>query len=124
ATNVPSWGYNATAIARFQQATGRQDRPAPSDPQWTQWRRDQVTNIVRKVYVESYAIRPSVRVSADTITYGFGPATLGWQGTRAYAETLQDWDAWAREGVLALDIPLKRQQCHAPPMERGRTHTQ
>ena len=30
ATNVPSWGYNPVAISRFQQATGRTDRPAPS----------------------------------------------------------------------------------------------
>ncbi|HYS36001.1 MAG TPA: family 10 glycosylhydrolase, partial [Pseudonocardiaceae bacterium] len=54
---VPTWGYNPVAVARFQQATGRTDRPVASDPQWAQWRRDQITNIVRKVYIESYAIR-------------------------------------------------------------------
>src|SRR5207244_2066166 len=59
-TNVPSWGYNPTALARFQAATGRTDRPSNTDPVWTQWRRDQVTNIVRKIYLETYAIRPSI----------------------------------------------------------------
>jgi uncharacterized lipoprotein YddW (UPF0748 family) len=29
--SLPSWGYNPTAIARFQAATGRTDRPATSD---------------------------------------------------------------------------------------------
>lgn len=106
-TNVPSWGYNPTSIARFQAATGRTDVPANTDAQWTQWRRDAVTAIVRQVYVESYAIRPLVRVSADTITYGYGPQQgLGWTGSRAYAEQLQDWDGWMREGILDLNIPM------------------
>ncbi len=122
-TNVPSWGYNPVAVARFQQATGRTDRPAPQDPQWTQWRRDQVTNIVRKVYVESYAIRPSVRVSADTITYGFGPQSLGgWQNTRAYAEQLQDWDAWMREGILDLNIPMNYKRDQTSPSDQRRMY--
>lgn len=107
ATNLPSWGYNATAIARFQAATGRTDRPAASDPAWTQWRRDQVTAIVRKIYLETYAIRPSIRISADTITYGSGPQSVGgWENTRAYAELLQDWVGWLREGILDLNIVM------------------
>ena len=31
-------------------ATGRVDRPLPNDPQWSQWRRDQISGIVRKVF--------------------------------------------------------------------------
>ena len=111
-TNVPSWGYNDTAVAHFQAATGRTDLPTNSDAQWTQWRRDQITSIVRKIYVESFAIRPSVRVSADTIAYGYGPQHgTGWTGTRTYAEVLQDWDGWMREGILDTNIVMdyKRQ---------------
>ncbi len=104
-TNVPSWGYNATAIARFQSATGRTDVPGNTDAQWTQWRRDQVTGIVRKLYLESFAAKPMVRVSADTVTYGYGPQHgTGFTGTRAYAEQLQDWDGWMREGILDTNI--------------------
>jgi len=106
-TNVPSWGYNPTALARFQAATGRTDRPSNTDPVWTQWRRDQVTNIVRKIYLETYAIRPSIRISADTITYGAGPQSAGgWENTRTYAEVLQDWVGWLREGILDLNIAM------------------
>jgi uncharacterized lipoprotein YddW (UPF0748 family) len=120
---VPTWGYNPVAVARFQQATGRTDRPAASDPQWAQWRRDQVTGIVRKVYIESYAIRPSVRVSADTITYGNGPQTQGgWQNTRAYAEQLQDWDAWMREGILDLNIPMNYKRDQTSPSDQRRMY--
>ena len=119
----PTWGYNPVAVARFQQATGRTDRPAPSDPQWAQWRRDQITNIVRKVYIESYAIRPSARVSADTITYGNGPQTQGgWQNTRAYAEQLQDWDGWMREGILDLNIPMNYKRDQTSPSDQRRMY--
>ncbi len=119
----PTWGYNPVAVARFQQATGRTDRPVPNDPQWAQWRRDQVTGIVRKVYIESYAIRPSVRVSADTITYGNGPQTQGgWQNTRAYAEQLQDWDGWMREGILDLNIPMNYKRDQTSPSDQRRMY--
>jgi uncharacterized lipoprotein YddW (UPF0748 family) len=119
----PTWGYNPVAVARFQQATGRTDRPVASDPQWAQWRRDQITGIVRKVYIESYAIRPSVRVSADTITYGSGPQTQGgWQNTRAYAELLQDWDGWMREGILDLNIPMNYKRDQTTPTDQRRMY--
>ena len=98
---VPSWGFNATAVARFRAETGRSDTPSNSDQQWTQWRRDQVTGIVRRIYLETTALKPRIRVSADVITYGYGPQTTGsWENTRAYAEQLQDWRAWLREGIL------------------------
>ena len=107
ASGVPSWGYNPTALARFQAATGRSDRPAPQDAQWAQWRRDQVTTIVRRVYLESYAVKPRVRVSIDGITYGAGPASQGgWERTRTYAEQLQDWRGWLAEGIVDLAIPM------------------
>jgi uncharacterized lipoprotein YddW (UPF0748 family) len=107
-TNVPSWGYNATALARFRADTGRTDTPSPRDAQWTQWRRDRVTDVVRRIYVESTALRPRVRVSVDTIAYGSGPQSQqgGWAGTRTYAELLQDWVAWMREGIVDLNIPM------------------
>lgn len=113
-TTVPSWGYNPVAVARFQAATGRTDIPAPSDPDWMQWRRDQITNIVRRVYLESYALKPHVRISADTITYGYGPQSVtgGYEGTRTYGEVLQDWRGWMQEGILDLNIPMNYKREH------------
>jgi uncharacterized lipoprotein YddW (UPF0748 family) len=109
-----SWGYNQVALDRFHAATGRTDRPLPNDAEWSQWRRDQITNIVRRVYLETYAIDPSININADTITYGDGPAQLGgWEASRPYRETLQDWRAWMEEGILDLNIPMnyKREWC-------------
>jgi uncharacterized lipoprotein YddW (UPF0748 family) len=109
-----SWGYNPVALERFEAATGRTDLPVPTDPEWSQWRRDQVTNIVRRVYLESHALNPEIVVSAATITYGYGPDQLsGWESTRPYNETLQDWRAWMEEGILDLNMPMnyKREFC-------------
>jgi uncharacterized lipoprotein YddW (UPF0748 family) len=112
-----AWGYNPVALDRFHAATGRSDRPLPNDAQWSQWRRDQITNIVRKVYVEAHAINPYLRISADTITYGDGPQAYGgdWTQTRPYRETLQDWRGWMQEGILDTNIPMnyKREHCTA-----------
>jgi hypothetical protein len=78
-----------------------------------QWRRDQVTNIVRRVYLESYALKPHVRISADTITYGYGPLSQGgWENTRTYAEVLQDWKGWMSEGILDLNMPMNYKREH------------
>lgn len=116
---VSSWGYNPTAVERFQHQTGRDDRPAPNDPEWSDWRREQVTNVVRKVYLETHAIDPSVRVSADTITYGEGPLQQGgWQESRTYNEVLQDWRAWMREGILDLNVPMNYKRDHEPDQRR------
>lgn len=112
-TGFSQWGYNPVAVARFQQLTGRTDRPAPEDAQWLAWRRDQITNIVRRVYVETYAINPNITISADTITYGYGPATQGgWENTRTYKEVIQDWRAWMEEGILDLNIPMNYKREH------------
>ena len=108
-----AWGYNPVSLARFHAATGRTDRPLPNDLQWSQWRRDQITGVVRKVYVEAMAIKPHLVISADTITYGYGPATQGgWENSRTYREVLQDWRAWMQEGILDLNIPMNYKREH------------
>lgn len=102
-----AWGYNPVALARFAAWSGRHDRPLPDDAQWSDWRRAQITNIVRRVYLESYALKPQVAISADTITYGDAPdAAGGWEASRPYREVLQDWRAWMEEGILDLNIPM------------------
>ncbi|MBW3587692.1 MAG: family 10 glycosylhydrolase, partial [Cyanobacteria bacterium 0813] len=107
----PTWGYNPTAIARFNQQTGRSGKPAPTDPAWMQWRRDQVTNLVRKLYVESLAIKPRVKITAATIAWGDGPANeAGWYQTQPYKEVLQDWRAWLEEGIVDMAMPMTYQR--------------
>jgi len=71
--------------------------------QWDQWRRDQVTALVRRVHHEVKAIKPKVVVSASTITWG--PWTP-FEQSEAYREVLQDWHAWMREGIIDVACPM------------------
>ena len=68
-----SWGYNETSIARFNARNGRTGRPPSNDPLWNQWRRDQVTALVRGIYLGALAIKPEVKISAAVIPWGDGP---------------------------------------------------
>ncbi len=109
------WGYNSVAVARFNRRYGRSGQPSATDSLWMQWRRDQVTSLVRKVYLSSLAIKPNVKVSAATITWAPGITTQAeWTGTAAYSNVLQDWRAWMQEGILDLNIPMAyfRQETH------------
>jgi uncharacterized lipoprotein YddW (UPF0748 family) len=121
AEGVPGWGYNPVALARFQALTGRTDVPAATDPEWMDWRREQITSIVRKIYIEAYAIRPPVRLSADTITYGdIAETEEAWIQSRPYREVLQDWRSWMAEGILDLNIPMNyRRRTSAPAGQRA-----
>ncbi|AFZ66227.1 glycoside hydrolase family 10 protein [Deinococcus peraridilitoris] len=115
--NVPSWGYNPTALERFRADTGRTDTPEPTDAQWMQWRRDKVTKLVRDTSRAVKAIKPHVWVSAATITYGYGPADLGgFHTSRTYVEVLQDWAKWMQQGLIDLNVIMnyKREHFTAP----------
>jgi uncharacterized lipoprotein YddW (UPF0748 family) len=109
-------GYNSTSVARFQQHYGiplGSPPPEPKDAQWAQWRRDQVSNIVRRVYLNAIAIRPNLKISAATIVYGGGPTTeSGWNSAEAYWRVYQDWRAWTEEGILDIAIPMNYKREH------------
>ena len=102
-----NWGYNPAAVARFQQRYGRIGPPATSDAAWLQFRRDQVTALVRKVYLSALAVKPAVKISAATITWAPGITTdAAWSTTSAYGSVLQDWRAWMQEGILDFNLPM------------------
>lgn len=101
------WGYNATAVERFNRRYNRTGQPARTDAIWLQWRRDQVTALVRRVYLSAIALKPALKLSAATITWAPGPVSTGdWTSTAAYSEVLQDWRGWMTEGILDLNMPM------------------
>lgn len=102
-----SWGYNPVSVERFNQRFGRAGTPGPDDETWKQFRRDQVTALVRKLYLNAMAIRPGVKITAATIASTPSAQTLAdWPATSAYANVLQDWRAWMEEGILDLNLPM------------------
>ena len=103
-----SEGYNPVTVARFNRLFGRTNPPTASDAVWKQFRRDQVTGLLRKVYLNAIAARPGVKISCDTITWAPGPADdAAWYSSAAgWNNVLQDWRGWMEEGILDLNLPM------------------
>ena len=81
--------------------------PEPADAQWLQWRRDQVTALVRKIYLAATEIKPRLRVSAALSAAGWPPTdTYPWESRTPYTHQLQDWRGWLEEGILDLGLTM------------------
>jgi uncharacterized lipoprotein YddW (UPF0748 family) len=101
------WGYNPVSVERFNAFHHRSGKPEPADPLWKQWRRDQVTQVVRKIYLGAVALKPQIKVSAALITWGDGPKdTDDWVNKAAYRSVFQDWQSWLKEGILDMGVPM------------------
>jgi uncharacterized lipoprotein YddW (UPF0748 family) len=102
-----TWGYHSNAVARFQQRFNTTGTPASNDPQWLQFRRDQVSALVRKIYLDAIALKPQIKISAATICFAPGITTTAqWPSSAAWSSVLQDWRGWMQEGILDLNIPM------------------
>lgn len=102
------YGYNQVSVDRFNSANGRPagSRPDPNDPAWGQWRRDRVTELARRLYIRAKAIKPTVQVSAATITWGGLGSDGNFAASAAYDRVFQDWPAWLEEGILDFAVPM------------------
>lgn len=110
-----NYGWNPKAVERFNRLNNRTGIPSASDPLWAQFRRDQVTALVRQVYLRAYEIRPSIRISGALITWGDGPVAgpegfasgdAQYRMKDAYSRVFQDWRGWLEEGILDLGMPM------------------
>lgn len=103
------WGYDPKTIARYNAETGNKGRPLPSDPAWQQWKRDQITALVRRIALEVKSARPTAWMSAATITYGSAPRPLdpnSFRQSRPYNDVMQDWPTWIYTGLIDLNVPM------------------
>lgn len=78
--------------------------PTPDDPLFSDWRRKQVTDLVRRITLLAKELKPNLIVSAAVVPWGDAPTTF--EESAAYRRCFQDWRAWAREGILDLLIPM------------------
>jgi len=110
-----SHGYNPIALERYRAETAAVGTPAPDDPAWMAWRRDRTREIVRAADAAIGRSGRDVALSAAVITWGDAPVTPDRAGFRAslpYTRTLQDWDAWVRDGELDLVLPMNYYRQH------------
>jgi len=109
---VPSWGYNATSLARFALETGESGLPHPTDEAWTAWRREQLTLLARRLYLEAKRADPTLWVGAATIVYGAPPQDFA--DSHAHRVVLQDWAGWLEGGFLDLNLLMNYKRAADP----------
>lgn len=126
-------GFNPISVARYNEIYDKTGIPTDSDAQFKQWRRDQITNVVRKVYLNMIDRKPNVRLSVDTITWAPGPVPptandpnpmqtweTNFKTTAAYVSCYQDWRSWMEDGIIDIALPMNyfRRCTHQTAYER------
>ncbi|HEY2933666.1 MAG TPA: family 10 glycosylhydrolase [Acidobacteriota bacterium] len=107
-------GYNPVSVQRFNRAFGKTGNPAISDPDWSLWRRLQMTQMFRRLYLEIMDVNPRLKVSAALIAFGAPPAGNNWSTSEAYTRVFQDWQDWLRLGILDIAMPMHYDREHVP----------
>ena len=99
-----TWGYSDTALKRYYAYSGTVKKPKPGDPRWLNWRRDQVTALVRMIRERLREVRPGAKLTAATVPWGDCPSKFS--ASLPYGKVCQDWKKWLREGLLDANIPM------------------
>lgn len=102
-------GYNPTSVNRYNARYAQSGKPDRLDERWRQWRRDQVTAVVRKTYAKVQASKPWVKVSGSMVTWNPSPSSStreAFMGTRPYYDVFCDWDSWLHEGIIDCAMPM------------------
>jgi uncharacterized lipoprotein YddW (UPF0748 family) len=93
------FGYGAPTRERFLAETGLQAPFGDSlvnANRWDDWRRDQVTALVRLIRAAARAVAPEVALSAAVWTWA----------DRAYLSLGQDWRRWLEEDLLEFAVAM------------------
>ncbi len=98
--------YANSGLARFRRLTGRTDVPAADDVAWNAFRRQSISELMRRVRAELPTIanpRQPLRHTASLIPWGDAPSDFS--ASSAYA-LFQDWELWMRMGWLDAGCPM------------------
>ncbi len=90
-------GYGGVSVSLFNDQNGKTGEPAYNDESWCAWRRQQITDLIRKAKAAVSANRPQARLSASV---------LAPNGSFAAEFFLQDWATWCREGLVDFIVPM------------------
>lgn len=117
------YGYHYLAVERFRRLTNMNaaEPPQANAAAWGAFRREQVSGLVRQIYLRAHELKPGVKMSAALISWGDAPADeAGFQASASYSKVFQDWIGWMKEGIVDLGVPMHyfRDPAAAPRLER------
>lgn len=99
--------YTRSGLARFQAIAGYSGTPQTDYGPWNDFRRREITEVVRRAQAEVATIssnpRQPLRHSAALITWGNAP--WDFEDTNAW-HLFQNWREWMEEGYLDAGIPM------------------
>jgi uncharacterized lipoprotein YddW (UPF0748 family) len=87
-----NYGYDDYSVSKFMNETGINPRENPNSPEWIEWRKGQVTNIVNqtRIIVKSHDL--NLKLSIASFPYPEGK--------------LQDWFNWLKNGLIDFACPM------------------
>ncbi len=85
----PPYGYTKMNMTRFKKAAGVK-RIDEDSKAWKDWKRDQVTSLLKELIAKARTVRPEIQIS----TTGLMPYS------RALHEGFQDWKYWIESGLV------------------------
>lgn len=89
-----SYSYDSVSLQRF--AAQYHGTPAAMPEQWNEFRRDQVTGLIRRTYQGMKAIKPNMMLSA-AVWGNYADGNTGY---------LQDSHRWLAEGIIDFICPM------------------
>lgn len=70
------------------------------------WRRDNMTNIVRRIYNDAHALKPWLRISSSPVGKYADLSRFSSRGWNARDAVHQDAEGWLREGIHDILFPM------------------
>ena len=99
-----TWSYNTISLARFNRLYNRSGTPSTTDEQFKQFRRDNITAMVKKLYANAIAIKPNIEISICAIPWGY--TTTDFYTSSAYNSVFQDWKLFMEGHFLDYLSPM------------------
>ena len=87
-------GYDAKTVQRYVQQFNQNPPSNPKDSKWLQWRADQLTEFLTRLYRDVITINPELVISMSPSLYPWG-----------LQEYLQDSQAWIDQGLVDIIHP-------------------
>ncbi len=110
-----AWGYNDITRERFRQEYGYYPPTSDNGAQWAAWsnyRRQLVTDLVKKVHLELMAIKPHLNHTVCSVGWEGPDPSINYEGTAQYKNVFQDAKSWMQQHIIDTNILMNYKREH------------